>query len=76
MKRILLIICVLFTSSIAVAGHLVDKHAAWEVLRVTDSIIFQYLEEQEMGGGHIDVTFSRFSTAYMQRDVARTELGL
>ena len=76
MKKILLAIGIVFISSVAIANHLVDKHAAWEALRSTNSIILQYLEEQEMGGVHITVTFSTFSSAHMERDVARSALGL
>jgi hypothetical protein len=76
MKKIILAIGILFISSIAVANHLVDKHAAWETLRFTDNTILQYLEEQEMGGGHTSITFSTFSTAHVQRDAARSDLGL
>lgn len=79
MKKILLgivIISLLILSNIAISDPLLDKHAAWEILRVTDAKIMQYLEEQKMGGAHITVTFSTFSTACMQRIEARTDLGL
>ena len=77
MKKILLIITgLILISSIAVANHLVDKHAAYETLRATNNTILRYLEEQEMGGGHITVTFSTFSTACMERVDARSALGL
>lgn len=77
MKKILLAITgLIFIASVAVADHLVDKHAAWEILRSTNSTILQYLEEQEMGGDHITVTFSTFSSVHMERDLARADLGL
>ena len=77
MKKILLIITgLVLISSIAVANHLVDKHAAYEALRSTNNTVLRYLEEQEMGGDHITVTFSTFSTAYMERVDARSALEL
>lgn len=77
MKKILLIITgLILISSVAVANHLADKHAAYETLRSTNNTILRYLEEQEMGGGHITVTFSTFSTAHMERVDARSALGL
>jgi len=77
MKKILpVIIGLIFISSVAVANHLVDKHAAWEKLRETDQTILRYLEEKEMGGAHVIVTFSTFSTAHMERMTARSDLGL
>jgi hypothetical protein len=77
MKKILLaLIGLTLISSVAVANHLVDKHAAYETLRGTNLTVLKYLEEQEMGGGHITVTFAAFSTAYMERVTARAELGL
>ena len=77
MKKILLIIIgLLFISSVAIANHLVDKHAAYETLRATNDTILRYLEEKEMGGEHVIVTFSAFSTAHMERMAARADLGL
>lgn len=77
MKKVLLtIIGLLFISSIAIANHLVDNHAAWEVLRSTDNTILRYLEEQEMGEAHATVSFTDFSTAHVERGDARDALGL
>lgn len=77
MKKILLIITgLIFISSVAIANHLVDKHAAYETLRATNTTILRYLEEKEMGEDHIIVTFSAFSTACMERKDARSTLGL
>jgi hypothetical protein len=75
-KTLLIIMGLLFMGSIAIAGHLVDNHAAWEILKSTDNTILSYLEEQEMGGAHITVTFTTFSTAHMERMAARSDLGL
>lgn len=77
MKKILLAtLGLILIGSVAVANHLVDNHAAWETLRSTNITILRYLEEKEMGGDHIVVTFSSFSTAHMERDEARLLLGL
>ena len=77
-KKLILsaIILVIVMSGVAIADHLRDKHAAWEILNSTNSTVLQYLEEQEMGGEHITITFSTFSTVHMQRDGARSDLGL
>lgn len=77
MKKILLAtIGLIFIGSVAVANHLVDNHAAYEKLRETNQTILRYLEEKEMGGDHVIVTFSIFSTAHMERMAARSTLGL
>lgn len=78
MKKIISIVVVMLlaVSAVGFAGHLVDNHAAWEKLHETDQLVLQYIEEQEMGGAHITVTFTAFSTAHMERKTARTNLGL
>ena len=73
---IIAIATILIVSGISMADHLVDKHNDYNILQTTNHIILQYLEEQEMGGAHITVTFSSFSTAHMERITARSNLGL
>ena len=77
MKKILLIITgLILISIVAIANPLIDKHAAHETLRTTSITILQYLAEKEMGGDHIVVTFTAFSTACMERMGAEATLGL
>jgi uncharacterized protein YxeA len=78
MKKIIIItvVMLLMASAVVFANHLIDNQASWTKLHETDQLILKYIEEQEMGGAHITVTFTTFSTAHMERVTARTQLGL